>query len=44
MIRRIRIMLRLYPNPLSAQAGLRSQKILAACYQSAKNGSAIDIQ
>ena len=32
------------PNPLSAQAGLRSQQILAACYQSANSGGATDIQ
>src|SRR5437867_12490971 len=31
------------PNPLSAQAGLRSQQILAACYESAESGNAIEL-
>jgi predicted dehydrogenase len=29
------------PNPLSAQIGLHNQRVLAACYQSAKTGSAV---
>lgn len=31
------------PNPLSAELGLRSQKIIAACYESAKTGRAISV-
>jgi predicted dehydrogenase len=32
------------PNPLPAELGLRSQKIIAACYESAKSGRAIEIE
>ena len=31
------------PNPLRGEIGLHSQKVLAACYESAKKGSAIEI-
>ena len=31
------------PNPLAAETGLRNQKIIAACYQSAKTRSAVAI-
>lgn len=32
------------PNPLPAGIGLRSQKVLGACYESARSGSAVEIQ
>jgi len=32
------------PNPLPAELGLRSQKIIAACYESAKTGQAMEIE
>lgn len=31
------------PNPLSAETGLRNQRLIAACYESAKTGKAIEI-
>lgn len=31
------------PNPIPAELGLRSQKIIAACYESAKTGRAVDV-
>ena len=31
------------PNPLSAEMGLRSQEVLAACYESARRGSAVEV-
>jgi predicted dehydrogenase len=31
------------PNPLSGEIGLRSQKVMAACYESAKSGRVVDI-
>jgi predicted dehydrogenase len=31
------------PNPIPAELGVRSQKIIAACYESAKTGRAINI-
>ena len=31
------------PNPLNAQLGLRSQKAIAACYESARTGCAVAI-
>jgi predicted dehydrogenase len=32
------------PNPLSAELGLRSQKIIAACYESARSGKTVRIK
>jgi predicted dehydrogenase len=32
------------PNPLSSDIGLHSQKVLAACYESARTGRALDIE
>jgi predicted dehydrogenase len=31
------------PGPLDAVIGLRSQKILSACYQSARSGQVVDV-
>jgi predicted dehydrogenase len=31
------------PNPLPAELGLRSQKIIAACYQSARTRRAVTV-
>jgi len=31
------------PNPLNGEIGLRSQKLMAACYESAKKGCAVDV-
>jgi predicted dehydrogenase len=31
------------PNPLPAELGLRSQKLIAACYQSASTGRAVSV-
>ena len=32
------------PNTLNAELGLRSQRILAACYESARTGCAVGVQ
>jgi predicted dehydrogenase len=31
------------PNPVSAELGLRSQKVMAACYESARTGQAVEL-
>ncbi len=32
------------PNPLSSEAGLQSQRVLAACYESARTGRAVELR